>query len=180
MSNRQVGLLSGRVKKIPATDVSPGRYEWIKLEETEPDLGVPEVDGSILVSTATGIRTWLPFLSPGDGGGITITTELIVGNIKLSGNTISSVDTDGNINLSPNGDGLVIVNAPLDSGPITADSVSATNLTSGRVAIVGTGGKIEDSEFLTFDQTQTIPLLRVQGNFRADDIVQSNISGGQF
>lgn len=55
-------LLSERVKKIPSTEVSTERYEFLKLSEAEPDLGVPLVDGYLLSSDINGIRTWV---SPG-------------------------------------------------------------------------------------------------------------------
>lgn len=40
--------------------------------------------------------------------------EATFGNIKISGNTIESIDNDGNIILSPNGDGFVEVTSPLN------------------------------------------------------------------
>ena len=46
-------------------------------------------------------------------------TGLTVDNIKIDGNTISSTDTNGDINLSPNGSGDVTINAPLGVSGIT-------------------------------------------------------------
>lgn len=40
--------------------------------------------------------------------------EATFGNIKISGNTIETIDQDGNIILSPNGDGFVEVTSPLN------------------------------------------------------------------
>jgi hypothetical protein len=51
-------LLSGRVKKVPPTEVSSERYDFIELSETEPDLGVPPVSGYVLSSDTVGNRTW--------------------------------------------------------------------------------------------------------------------------
>lgn len=52
------------------------------------------------------------------------TQSISVDNIKLDGNTISSTDTDGNINIIPNGTGSVNVkNFVLESGYITADNI---------------------------------------------------------
>ena len=39
-------LLSGKVKVVRPADVSEGRYEYLRLGEAEPNLGVPE-SGSI-------------------------------------------------------------------------------------------------------------------------------------
>ena len=46
-------------------------------------------------------------------GVITVSTELNVDNLNLSGNTISSTNTNGNIVLDPNGTGVVDVPAPI-------------------------------------------------------------------
>jgi hypothetical protein len=51
-------LLSDRVKKTPSSQVSAERYDFLKLSEAEPDLGVPSATGSVLVSTSTGVRSW--------------------------------------------------------------------------------------------------------------------------
>lgn len=65
-------LLSDRVKKIPATDVSAERYSFLKLSEAEPDLGVPNTNGYVLSSTVDGERLWVPaasaVVSPGVDG----------------------------------------------------------------------------------------------------------------
>ena len=41
-------------------------------------------------------------------------TEAQVDNININGNTISSSDTNGNVNISPNGTGTVVINTDLD------------------------------------------------------------------
>jgi hypothetical protein len=51
-------------------------------------------------------------------GKITVSTELAVDNLNLSGNTISSTDTNGAINLAPNGAGQVVFNAGAVGTPI--------------------------------------------------------------
>jgi hypothetical protein len=63
--------------------------------------------------------------------GTGVTTALKVGtqsvsvdNIKIDGNTISSTNTDGNINLTPNGSGTVnITNLALTSGSVAVDNI---------------------------------------------------------
>jgi hypothetical protein len=52
-------LLSNRVEKTPATEVSADRYEYLALSEAEPDLGVPVGNSYILASTTTGTRSWV-------------------------------------------------------------------------------------------------------------------------
>jgi hypothetical protein len=52
------------------------------------------------------------------------TQSVSVDNLKLDGNTISSTDTDGNINITPNGTGSVnVTNLVLAAGSITADNI---------------------------------------------------------
>ena len=52
-------LISGRVKKIPSANVSASRYDFIKLSETEPDLGVPAANGYVLSGNVDGRRAWV-------------------------------------------------------------------------------------------------------------------------
>lgn len=53
-----VGLLSNRVKKVPSTQVDENRYKFLRLQDSEPDLGVPPQDGNFLISSVTGERMW--------------------------------------------------------------------------------------------------------------------------
>jgi hypothetical protein len=73
-------LLSGRVKKTPPALVSESRYEWIKLQEVEPDLGVPAVDGSLLYSTLAGVRAWTDSISIDTTGNLILESEIRLGD----------------------------------------------------------------------------------------------------
>ena len=58
-------------------------------------------------------------INGGSVDGVTIgtnsaVTDLRVDNIKVDGNTVSSTDTNGDVNLSPNGTGTVVINTDLD------------------------------------------------------------------
>lgn len=75
-------LLSGRVKKIPPTEVSADRYQFIKLQEVEPDLGVPDVDGALLVTTTIGSRYWSNTVTVDTVGNLIIDTELRLGDVS--------------------------------------------------------------------------------------------------
>jgi plastocyanin len=52
-------LISGRIKKTPSANVSASRYDFIKLSETEPDLGVPAANGYVLSGNVDGRRAWI-------------------------------------------------------------------------------------------------------------------------
>ena len=62
-------------------------------------------------------------------GKITVSTELAVDNLNLSGNTLSSTDTNGNIVLAPNGTGDVQLDA--DTVRIGDSNANATLTTNG-------------------------------------------------
>ena len=76
-------IISGRVKKTPQTGITSDRYEFLGLEQAEPDLGDPLVGPSsifanpvppgnqyllINVGGETGKRYWLPSTSLTVGG----------------------------------------------------------------------------------------------------------------
>lgn len=58
MSN-SVGLLSNRVKKVPSTEVPESRYKFLRLGDSEPDLGVPPETNYVLSSDLEGNRFWI-------------------------------------------------------------------------------------------------------------------------
>lgn len=101
-------LLSEKVKKIPPTEVSPGRYEFIKLAEVEPDLGVPAGNNYILSSDTNGNRTWI------NSSSISASVQYIfVANNYTAANGESIVvDTDS---------GIFTISLP--SSPIQGDTV---------------------------------------------------------
>ena len=66
-------------------------------------------------------------------------TSSTFGNIQIGQNTISSVNTNGNINLTPNG-----------TGEVVAATLSVSDLTSGRFALVGANGSFVDDGGITY------------------------------
>ena len=54
----KIGPLSGKVKKVPSTQADANRYEFLDLQNAEPDLGVPSSNGYVLTSDIDGNRTW--------------------------------------------------------------------------------------------------------------------------
>ena len=75
-------------------------------------------------------------------GAVDIVGDLDVDNININGNTIISTDTNGNINLTPNG-----------SGEVVASTLTVSDLTDNRLVLAGTSGALEDDANLTFDGT---------------------------
>ena len=77
-------------------------------------------------------------------------SSLTVDNLSLDGNDIISTDTNGNINLTPNGTGEVVIS-----------TATVSDLTDNRVVIAGTAGALEDDGNFTFDGT-TLTLVADQ------------------
>jgi hypothetical protein len=78
-------LLSGRVKKVYGNQLNPDRYKYLDLSNAEPDLGLPNTDGSILISTNTGTRTWTQTLT-----NITLTSATVTNDLYVSGDVYSN------------------------------------------------------------------------------------------
>ena len=76
--------------------------------------------------------------------GVDVTGDISVGNLNLITNTISSTDTNGDINLSPNGTGTVVINTDLDVDNININGNSITSTdTNGDINITPNGtGKV--------------------------------------
>lgn len=132
MSN-DVKYLSGRVKKTPPSQVPADRYEWIKPNDVEPDLGVPSVNNSVAASLTTGVRKWLE-----------LSTGLKVSNdnkVTVDETTVTIDTTEFNYS---NSDTLSEVLLDLD-----------TNLS---LAVGGTLSNIVTDNSLTGSGTETSPL----------------------
>ena len=80
-----IGLLSNRVKKTPATLAESYRYDYLDLENAEPDWGVPDVtlavdlennkDTGLAASAVDGTRRWVVI---GDGLNVDFDSRLNV------------------------------------------------------------------------------------------------------
>lgn len=102
-------LLSDRVRKIPSTDADPERYEFLSLENAEPDLGVPDTDGQILKSLTDGTRYWDSGVAvetdsslSGDGSSaspLSVSNLATPVDITLSGEVSGTVSFDGSQNV---------------------------------------------------------------------------------
>jgi hypothetical protein len=65
-------------------------------------------------------------------GKVTVSSELAVDNLNLSGNAITSTNTDGNIDLTPNGTGEVnITKVDIDAGAIDGTTIGGASAAAG-------------------------------------------------
>lgn len=74
-------------------------------------------------------------------GKITVSTELAVDNLNLSGNALTSTNTNGNIDLTPNGTGEVnITKVDIDSGAIDGTAIGANSASTGAFTTLSATG----------------------------------------
>ena len=74
-------------------------------------------------------------------GKITVSTELAVDNLNLAGNAITSTDTNGNIDLTPNGTGEVnISKVDIDAGAIDGTAIGANSASTGAFTTLSATG----------------------------------------
>ena len=91
--------------------------------------------------------SWNPNLNTWNiSGDLNVTDTADLGNIRIQGNTISATNTGGNINLSPNGSGIVTVNSAISqvalSGNISFSTLSGyySLNTSGNINLTSSAG----------------------------------------
>ena len=99
--------------------------------------------------------------------------EATFGNIKISGNTIETIDTDGNIILSPDGDGFVEVTSPLN--------LTALNINGEAFAINDLNDAINNNTNLALGENSlTSPSLTGNGNVALGNNSQLNTRTGSY
>jgi hypothetical protein len=95
--------------------------------------------------------------------------SLKVDNIQLNGNTISTLNTDGDLNLSPNGSGTVVINTDLD--------VDNINLNGNSIIATDSNG------YISFSNSTAIKLpvgSDAQRPTAAQGQIRYNTDGSQF
>lgn len=65
-----INRLSGKVEKTPSADADPDRYEYLDLQNAEPDLGVPQSNNAIISSSVNGDRVWVNLSSDFEVDGV--------------------------------------------------------------------------------------------------------------
>ena len=122
----RVELFSGRVKKVRPDSVSEERYDFLKLSEAEPDLGIPSTTDSsnakrFLLTDKDGNRYWSDTLLVDDTDGsqnLIATTEIeapifSTDNVSITNNTIYTKGSGVDLNLATNSGGLVKFNSAM-------------------------------------------------------------------
>ena len=128
--------------------------------DTELELVAPTID--IDASTAVTIDTTTLTIT----GAANVTGDLDVDNININGNAIISTDSNGNIDLTPNGSGEVnISKVDIDSGTVDNAVIGGATAAAGTfTAIVGESAAIDN---ITID-ANTISSTNTNGDITID------------
>lgn len=149
---------------ISLTGVTATTVNATTLDTNVAAAGVT-LSGTTLAADGTDANIPISITPKGTGavtvaGAFDITGDLDVDNLNLNGNSIISTDTNGDINLSPNGTGTVVVNTDLDVDNINVNgnSIISTD-TNGDITISpdGTGTVIIDTDL-------SVDNINVDGN----------------
>jgi len=113
-AQQKVELFSGRVKKIKPTKVSEQRYDFLKLSEAEPDLGVPETTDSadvrrVLLTDKNGKRYWSDTLQIDENGDFQSTGQIQADafhteRLEITDSGLNARFNNEDIELNTNGD----------------------------------------------------------------------------
>jgi len=146
-------LLSDRVKKTSSGVVPVDRYQFLRLADAEPDLGLPSITDSVFSSTTTGERSWLSW-----NDGLVINGS----NIDVD-NTV--VRTFGNQTVSGEKtflDAIVIDNTLTVNQTATLNAAIIENLSNTEIVFADSNKQLISSPNITFDDSN---FSIGQGNF---------------
>lgn len=110
-----------------------------------------------------------------------VVTDLRVDNLKLDGNTLSSTNTNGNIEVTPNGTGTVILSkVDINAGDIDATIIGATTAAAGTfTSLTSTGNTTvgdTSGDALTVNATPTFAVSPILSDLTASKPVFTDAS----
>ena len=205
MVNPNPGFLSKRVKKIDQSGITSDRYEFLGLDQAEPDLGDPIIGvSSVGANPFTGNVADLYFVASNGSGKRywTKQTDVIAGGtvtpgsitVRDEGVVVGSVNQITDINFV--GSGVTVKNpatwvgagsSSVDIQIVVTDVVGAGN--SGNIQFRGTNGLLQGTNDLSYNtSTQRVGIgtnlptekLEVIGNAKVNDLTAQNISASSF
>jgi hypothetical protein len=103
--------------------------------------------------------------------------QFYVDNLKLDGNSITSTDVNGNINITPDGTGRTVVKN------LTADNLIISSLDANRIVLTSTGGQLVESDSFTYLVDSNGLAVNLTGDLNitgSADIDNINIDGNRI
>lgn len=180
MSIKPIKLVSGRVPVTEPTSVSSDRYQFLALDQAEPNLGV-SANGNVLTTDTIGSRIWTNMLT---------LANLTVGNIVSNTITVSTgLFWANGVPFTAYGNTDVAGYLPIYTGNINAGNISVGNVSAGNVSVTGNvtanyllgdGSKLTGvTSYGNTDVAGYLPIYT--GNISAGNVtVSSNFRGNIF
>lgn len=185
-------LVSGRVKKLPQSGITSDRYEFLGLEQAEPDLGDPLIGpSSVGANPYTGaISDVYVLVSDGSGGGTRYWTKqpnIIAGGVIIPGSItvrdegviVGAVNQVNDINFTGAG---VTVTTGVGSSSVNIDiTVTDVEVPTGQTGSVGyrdSNGLLQGaSDFIFNSINQNVGIGSISPKSKLDVLGNAKISG---
>jgi hypothetical protein len=192
MANPNPSYQSKRVKKRPQSGITSDRYEFLGLDQAEPDLGDPLVGVSSVGANPFPIGAGDPYILVSDASGSgkrywTQKANIIAGGVVQPG----AISVYQNGNLAPNtnelsifklnftGAGVTVIGVGSDRADvdITVTDVSLVSGQTGSVAYKDSNGLIQGSNTFIFNSSNNnVGVGSTQPKQRLDVLGNANIS----
>ena len=170
MANKDIRLLSGRLKNRAPNDLDSNRDKFLSLDNAEPNLGSPAADNYVLGSSTAangGTRRWLST----SGAGVEVSNDQLYvdeAGVAINGAPLNQYfNYAGNITLAAFVDDVDSALAAINSTAISGSTVTGDSNFTG-------AGTVSDP--LSLDSTLRIQSITAAQFIRADDIGDSNTS----
>jgi hypothetical protein len=145
---------------------------------TNLGLGTIATQAANNVSITGGAISGVTFSGSFSGLTLVASTTLEGGNLRLSGNTLASIDTNGNIILTPNGTGEVYATKPFGyGGSGTGGTVTQLTSKSTGVTLNKLCGQITMNN-ATLNRTSSVAFTLTNSFIDTTDVVIVNIASG--
>jgi hypothetical protein len=159
-------LISGRYEKVPSANVSADRYEFLSIQEAEPDLGLPTALGQVFTSNLTGTRTWVNLSTSTiqEGSNLFYTDARVLANVSaMSINVLTDVYiTQPNLNDVLSWDGTKFIAQAATAAAVagTANVAYFANVANSVISLEGhTTTEIAEGANLYFTNARVIAAL---------------------
>jgi hypothetical protein len=178
-------LISGRYEKVPSANVSADRYEFLSIQEAEPDLGLPTALGQVFTSNLTGTRTWVNLSTSTiqEGSNLFYTDARVLANVSaMSINVLADVYiTQPNLNDVLSWDGTKFIAQAASAAAVagTANVAYFANVANSVISLEGhTTTEINEGSNLYYTNSRVVsavtPLLTTANTVELTNLYFTN------